>query len=77
MLLMIQSNLEQNNLKMTEEFQKDLTGQQLGNELVVNLWLMDRIVFEKFNTVAVRSRNIKIRREAKNREEIVLMGLGP
>lgn len=34
---------------------------------------MDGIVFEEFNIVAVQSRNIKIRKEAKDRKEIVLM----
>lgn len=62
---------------MTEEFQKDLTVQQLGSKLVVNLWLMDGIVFEKINTAAVKSSNIKIRGRAKNKKKIVLVGLGP
>lgn len=72
MLLMIWSYLEQNHLKMTEEFQKDLTVQQLGSKLVVNLWLMDGIVFEKINTAAVKSSNIKIRGRAKNRKKLSL-----
>lgn len=38
---------------------------------------MDGIVFEEFNIVAVQSRNIKIRKEAKDRKEIVLMWLRP
>lgn len=38
---------------------------------------MGGIVFKNLNTVAIKSRNRKIRREANNRKEIVLMGLGP
>lgn len=46
-------------------------------ELSFSVWLMDRIICAKINTIAVKSREHKIEERSKDRKEIVLVELGP